>query len=88
MSNGFFKMNVMTIVSDFNNKNTSSAYMLESSNIWHGRLGHVNFDTLSKLMNLELLPKFNIDANHKCEICVESKLTRASFQILKEVLNL
>ena len=37
-SNGLFKMNVMTIVSDFNNKNTSSAYMLESSNIWHGSL--------------------------------------------------
>ena len=80
MSNGFFKMNGMTIVSDFNNKNTSSTYMLESSNIWHGRLGYVNFDTLRKLMNLELLHKFNIDANHKCEICVESKLTRASFQ--------
>ena len=80
MSNGLFKMNVMTIVSDFNNKNTSSAYMLESSNIWHGRLRHANFDTLCKLMNLELLPKFNIDANHKCETCVESKLTRASFQ--------
>ena len=72
-------MNVMTIVFDFNNKNTFSAYMLESSNIWHGILGHVNFDTLHKLMNLELLPKFKIDANHKCEICVESKLTRASF---------
>ena len=80
MSNELFKMNVMTIVSDFNNKNTSSAYMLESYNIWHGRLGYVNFDTLRKLMNLELLPKFNIDANHKCETCVESKLTRASFQ--------
>ena len=35
MSNGLFKMNIMTIVSDFINKNTSSAYMLESSNIWH-----------------------------------------------------
>ena len=80
VSNGLFKINVMTIVSNFNNKNTSSAYMLESSNIWHGRLGHVNFDTLRKLMNSELLPKFNIDANHKCETCVESKLTRASFQ--------
>ena len=79
MSNGLFKMNVMATVSDFNNKNTSSAYMLESSNVSHGRLGHVNFDILRKLMNLELLPEFNIDANHKCEICVESKLTRASF---------
>ena len=62
--------------------------MLESSNIWHDRLGHVNFNTLRKLMNLELLPKFKIDANHKCEICVESKLLEHRFIILKEVLNL
>ena len=33
MSNGLFKMNVMTIVFYFNNKNISSAYMLESSNV-------------------------------------------------------
>ena len=38
MSNGLFKMNVMTIISYFKNKNTSSAYMLEFSNIWNGRL--------------------------------------------------
>ena len=44
MSNGLFKMNVMTIVPSIKNinKNTFSAYMLESSNVWHGRLGHVN----------------------------------------------
>ena len=64
MSDGLFKMNVMTIVPNFNNKNTSFAYMFESSNVWHGRLGHVNFDTMRKLMKLELLLKFNIDANH------------------------
>ena len=33
MSNELFKMNVITIVSYFNNKNTSSACMLKSSNI-------------------------------------------------------
>ena len=53
MSNELFKMNVMTIITDFNNKNTFFAYMFESSNIWHGRLGHVNFGTLCRLMNLE-----------------------------------
>ena len=79
MSDGLFKINVMTIVSNFNNKNTSFAYMIEPSIVWHDRLGHVNFDTIRKLMKLELLPKFNIDANHKCETCVESKLIRSSF---------
>ena len=60
MRNGLFKMNVMTIVPPIKNinKNTSSAYMLESSNVWHGRLGHVNYDTLRKLINMECLPKF------------------------------
>ena len=39
MSNGLFKMNVMTVVpliKNINKKNTSSTYMLESSNVWHG----------------------------------------------------
>ena len=47
LSNGLFKMNVMTIVpciKNINKKSTSSAYMLEFSNVWHGRLGHVNYD--------------------------------------------
>ena len=41
MSSGLFKMNVMTIVppiKNINNKKTFSTYMLESSNVWHGRL--------------------------------------------------
>ena len=86
MSNGLFKMNVMTIVppiKKINNKNTSSAYMLESSNVWHGRLGHVYYDTLPRLINMECLPKFKLDPNHKCEICVESKLTRTYFQSIE-----
>ena len=86
MSNGLFKRNVMTVkppIKNINKKNTSSAYMLESSNVWHGRLGHVNYDTLRRLINMECLPKFQIDPNHKCEICVESKLTRTSFQSIE-----
>ena len=85
MSNGLFKMNVMTIVLPIKNinKNMSSAYMLESSNVWHGRLGHVNYDTLRRLIDMECLPKFKIDQNHNCEICVESKLIRTSFQSIE-----
>ena len=62
------------------NKASSSAYILESSNLWHGRLGHVNYDTLRKLINLNHIPTFPINAKHKCETCVETKLTRSSFQ--------
>ena len=78
-------MNVMTIVPPIKNinRNTSSTYMLKSSNVWHDRLGHVNYNTLRRLIDMECLPKFKIDPNHKCEICVESKLARTSFQSIE-----
>ena len=54
-SNDLFKINVMTAFPTFdNNKGTSTVYMLESSNVWHGRLGHVNYHTLHRLINLNL----------------------------------
>ena len=81
LSNDLFKMNVMTVFPTIdNNKSTSSVYMLELSNVWHGKLGHVNYYTLDRLINLNLLPKFKIDFNHKCEICVEAKMARVSFK--------
>ena len=81
LGNGLFKMNVMTTFpSIYNNKGTSSVYMLKSSNVWHGRLGHVNYHILHRLINLNLLPKFEIDFDHKCKTCVEAKIARASFK--------
>ena len=80
MSGCMWKLNVMTIIKLEMNKARSSAYILESYNLWHGRLGHVNCYTLCKLINLNHIPTFQIDAKHKCEICVGVKLTRSSFQ--------
>ena len=77
---GLFKLNVMTII---NKNNQSSVYLLESFNLWHGRLGHVNYDTLRRLLNSDHIPSFQIDSKHKCEICVEAKLTRSSFQTIE-----
>ncbi|GJW15160.1 pol polyprotein [Tanacetum coccineum] len=37
--NCMFKLNVMVVKNDINKMN-SSAYLIESSNVWHGRLGH------------------------------------------------
>ena len=50
MSGGMWKLNVMTIIKSDMNKASTYAYILESSNIWYDRLGHVNYDTLSKLI--------------------------------------
>ena len=54
--------------------------ILESSNLWHGRLGHVNYDTLRRLINLNHIPTFQIDAKHKCETYVEAKMAKSYFQ--------
>ena len=80
MSGSMWKIDALTIIKLEMNKASSSTYILESSNLWHGRLGHVNYDTLSKLINLNHIPTFQIDAKHKCETWVEAKLTRSSFQ--------
>ena len=51
------------------------AYVVESSNIWHERLGHVNYKCLQRLMNLNMIPKSKISKD-KCEFCVQAKLTK------------
>ena len=57
-SDGMWKLNVMTIIKSNMNKASTYTYMLESSNLWHSRLGHVNYDTLRRLINLNHIPTF------------------------------
>ena len=85
VSNGMWKLNAISVKSKYMNKNnvSSSVYMIESFNLWHGRLGHVNYDTLQRLINLEHIPSFHINYNYKCETCVEAKLTKTSFQTVE-----
>ena len=75
-----WKLNIMTIIKLEMDKVNTSAYILKTSNLWHGRLGHVNYDTLRRLINLNHISTFQIVAKHKCETWVEAKLTRSFFQ--------
>ena len=59
LSNGLFKMNVIIVFPTIDNDKGSSIYMLESSNVWHGRLGHVNYHTFHRLINLNLCLHLN-----------------------------
>lgn len=69
VSVGLFKLNVMVVKSK-NNNAFFSTYILEFSNLLYGRLRHVNYNTLCKLINLNHMPIFQIDKKHKCESCV------------------
>jgi hypothetical protein len=39
----------------------------------HQQLCHINFGCMSRLVSLNLIPKFNLVKNSKCDVCVESK---------------
>ena len=66
-------LNVLELI----NKNTSSSssYIVDSCDIWHGRLRHVNFSYINKMVDLSLIPKFFIENQGKCESCMESITT-------------
>src|SRR5690606_26558056 len=51
------------------------AYVGESVNTGHERLGHVNYKSVQKLMYLNLIPKCKT-SKEKCEVCVQAKLTK------------
>jgi hypothetical protein len=59
ISDGLFKMNIMIMVieDENNNKNNvSSSYLVDYYDTCHDKLGHVNYDSIQRLINLELLP--------------------------------
>ncbi|KAA0056672.1 ty1-copia retrotransposon protein [Cucumis melo var. makuwa] len=51
LSNGLFVLNTISM----NANASSSAYVIEFANLWHGRLGHVNFASIRKLKDLRLI---------------------------------
>ncbi|KZV19365.1 retrovirus-related Pol polyprotein from transposon TNT 1-94, partial [Dorcoceras hygrometricum] len=80
LEDNMFKMNVMPVLREFDgNKIKASTYIVECYNLWHGRLGHVNYNTLKRLVKLNLLPTMDINKTHKCEVCVEAKMTKLPF---------
>ena len=68
-------------------KNVAYVYLLELNELWHARLGHINYKALRKLVNLEVLPDFKCDKS-KCETCVESKFVKILTSLLKIILKL
>ena len=83
---GLFKLNVLVTNTMNNNKNTS-VYIVDSFVLWHARLGHVNNRSIYRMVNLNLLPKFDVNIHNKCGVCTESKFARQSFKSVQERSN-
>ncbi|TYK14258.1 ty1-copia retrotransposon protein [Cucumis melo var. makuwa] len=76
LSNGLFVLNTISM----NANASSSAYVIESVNLWHGRLGYVNFVSTRKLKDLRLINTTKSHETDKCPICVESKFHKKPFK--------
>ena len=66
-----FALNIYEIM----NESKSSAYIVDSYDIWHTRLGHVNSSYVMKLQRLGLI-NMHDKQNSKRDVCVESKITK------------
>ena len=76
MYNDFFVLNTV-----FMNANTSSsAYIIESIDMWHGRLGHVNFASIKKLKDVKIINACESHETGKCLVCVESKYFKKPYK--------
>ncbi|KAA0055836.1 ty1-copia retrotransposon protein [Cucumis melo var. makuwa] len=76
LSNGLFVLNTISM----NANASSSAYLIESVNLWHGRLGHVNFASIRKLKDMRLINTSETHETGKCSICIESKFHKKPFK--------
>ncbi|KAH9717746.1 hypothetical protein KPL71_021946 [Citrus sinensis] len=68
---GMYKLSI-------NNNNINLAYIVESCDVWHARLAHLNFRSM-KYMSKHVLINCNDVKGHKCEICIQAKLTKKLF---------
>ena len=70
---GLFVLNISEIInkSEF----MSCAYIVDSYDIWHAKLGHVNSSYVIKLQQLGLI-NMHDKQSMKCDVCVESKITK------------
>lgn len=65
---GLFVLNTIAFASN-NNFSTGCAYIVESVNLWHYRLGHVNVDSIKKLKNMHFINMLDANNFSKCLIC-------------------
>jgi hypothetical protein len=79
---GLFRFSLL----DFNNKSVNHvcANVDDLANIWHSRLCHINFGSMSRLSTMSLIPNITIVKGSKCHSCVQSKQPRKPHKAAEE----
>jgi len=76
---GLFRLSLMFPCLSDNNTALSVSYVSRDKFLWHNRLCHINFKSISRMMSLDLIPKHDT-RGVKCEICIQAKQTRKPFK--------
>ena len=67
---GLFLLSIFEVM---NENAYSSAYLVDSYDIWHARLGHVSSGYIKKRQTLGLINNIDYSGLSKCQICATSK---------------
>nr|GEU98817.1 putative ribonuclease H-like domain-containing protein [Tanacetum cinerariifolium] len=79
--NNMYNVNLKNIVPSRDLTCLSAKATIDESNLWHRRLGHINFKTINKLVKGNLvrgLPTKVFENNNTCVACKKGKQHRAS----------
>ena len=79
----------MLSISEAMNGNSSSyAHLVDTYDVWHARLGHVNSGYIKKMQSLGLINNIDYSCLSKCQICATSKLTKRTCGSVSRETNL
>ena len=73
-----YVIDVMYKLSSINKEVFGCAYIVDSSYLWHARLGHLNFKYLKFMLKHGMI-SYKHDDEKKCEICIQAKMTKKPF---------
>jgi hypothetical protein len=76
---GMFRLSVVDTTANI----FCSSYSNNNIDLWHSRLCHVNRDAIVRMSKMDLIPTYNFDRNHKCEVCVQAKQPRKPFHTVE-----
>ena len=79
---GLFVLNIDQVINE--NGSSSCAYLVNSINVWHGRLGHVNLGYIKKMKECVIINSLSEANMEKCEIFPKLKSPKNLVNLTRE----
>jgi len=83
-TDGMYKLSTIVLTSVINEIST----FVYSSTLWHNKLGHVNYRKMLNVKKLGLLQNCEGNKPKKCEVCIQTKITKKLFSNVTSSTNL